>query len=88
MNINKEEIQRLEKAITNLRKLNYFKIYESTWKLILFSLIRGLASGLGWIIGASILVSLLTYLLSQIEFIPIFGELISLIIKEIETFER
>ena len=88
MNINKEDIQRLEKAITNLRKLNYFKIYESTWKLILLSLIRGLASGLGWIIGASILVSLLTYLLSQIEFIPIFGELISLIIKEIETFER
>jgi hypothetical protein len=51
-------------------------------------LFRGLASGLGWVLGATILVSLFTYALSQIEFIPILGELVSKLIKEIEAFDR
>ena len=50
--------------------------------------LKGLASGLGWIIGATILVSLLTYILSQIEFIPILGEIVSQLIEEIESFDR
>ena len=49
---------------------------------------RGLASGLGWVLGATILVSLLTYALSQIEFIPILGDWVSRLITEIETFDR
>ena len=52
------------------------------------SFLKGLASGLGWIIGATILVSLLTYILSQIEFIPILGDIVSQLIKEIEGFDR
>ena len=60
----------------------------STKKILLISFLKGLASGLGWIIGATILVSLLTYILSQIEFIPILGDIVSQLIKEIEAFDR
>ena len=64
----------------------FFKIHSSFWKILLVSLLRGLASGLGWVLGATILVSLLTYTLSQIEFIPILGEWVSQLINEIESF--
>ena len=69
-------------------KHNFFKVHRSFWYIILISLFRGLASGLGWVLGATILVSLLTYFLSQIEFIPILGELVSKLIEEIEGFDR
>ncbi len=83
-----ENIKNLERSLNKILKHNFFKIYSSFWKLLLISLLRGLASGLGWVLGATILVSLLTYTLSQIEFIPILGDLVSRLIAEIEAFDR
>ncbi len=88
MNEKNENTKSLEKSINKLLKHNFFKIYNSFWKLLLISLLRGLASGLGWVLGATILVSFLTYTLSQIEFIPILGDLVSRLIEEIEAFDR
>ena len=85
---NDSEIKKLIEAIKSLNNNNIFKIYKSTKKILLISFLKGLASGLGWIIGATILVSLLTYILSQIEFIPILGEIVSQLIEEIESFDR
>ena len=82
------EIKKLSDAIKNLNNNNIFKIYNSTKKILFISFLKGLASGLGWIIGATILVSLLTYILSQIEFIPILGDIVSQLIDEIEAFDR
>ena len=56
--------------------------------MLLVSLMRGLASGLGWVLGATILVSILTYIISQMEFIPVLGDWISQLIEEIEKFDR
>ena len=77
-----EGYQRLEKAIIDLKDQNFFFIYNSIWRIIGISLIQGLASGLGWIIGATLLVSIFTFFLSQIEFIPIIGEWVSRIIRK------
>ena len=85
---NDNEIKKLSEAIKNLNNNNIFKIYNSTKKILFISFLKGLASGLGWIIGATILVSLLTYILSQIEFIPILGDIVSQLIEEIEAFDR
>jgi hypothetical protein len=63
-------------------------MHNSLRTILLVSFFKGLASGLGWILGATILVSLLTYVLSQIEFIPILGEWVSQLIIEIKSFER
>ncbi len=82
------EIKKLSEAIKSLNNNNIFKIYNSTKKILFISFLKGLASGLGWIIGATILVSLLTYILSQIEFIPILGDIVSQLIQEIEAFDR
>ena len=88
MNKKEENIKSLEKSLNKILEHNFFKIHSSFWKLLLISLLRGLASGLGWVLGATILVSLLTYTLSQIEFIPILGDLVSRLIEEIEAFDR
>ena len=85
---NDNEIKKLNEAIKILNNNNIFKIYNSTKKILFISFLKGLASGLGWIIGATILVSLLTYILSQIEFIPILGDIVSQLIEEIEAFDR
>ena len=85
---NDNEIKKLSEALKSLNNNNIFKIYNSTKKILFISFLKGLASGLGWIIGATILVSLLTYILSQIEFIPILGDIVSQLIQEIEAFDR
>ena len=85
---NDYEIKKLSEEIKNINNSNIFKVYNSTKRILFISFLKGLASGLGWIIGATILVSLLTYILSQIEFIPILGDIVSQLIKEIEAFDR
>ena len=85
---NDNEIKKLREEIKSLNSNKIFKIYNSTKKILFISFLKGLASGLGWIIGATILVSLLTYILSQIEFIPILGDIVSQLIQEIEAFDR
>ena len=88
MNVDKDTIQKLDRTINSLKKHNFFRMHDSLWKLLTISLIKGLASGLGWVIGATLLVSIVTYMLSQIEFMPIIGEWVSKLIQEIEDFER
>tara|TARA_Y100001935_G_scaffold110596_1_gene91802 strand:+ start:734 stop:1030 length:297 start_codon:yes stop_codon:yes gene_type:complete len=83
-----KQIENLNNTIEALRKQKFFQMYNSLWKMILVYLLKGLASGLGWVIGATILVSILTYMLSQIEFIPILGDIVSRVIEEIEKFDR
>ena len=85
---NDNEIKKLSEAIKNLNNNNIFKIYNSTKKILFMSFLKGLSSGLGWIIGATILVSILTFALSQIQFIPILGEWVSKLITEIRKFDR
>ena len=88
MKYTKENTEAFEKILEKLLKHNLFRMNNSLSKIFLISLVRGLASGLGWIIGATILVSVLTYMLSQIEFVPILGDWVSSIIEQIEKFER
>lgn len=78
---------RLDKLTAELETLNehlLIRIHNSLWKLILFQFTRGLAFGLGSVLGASILVSLVVWWLSQFEFIPIIGDFTKQLIDWIE----
>ncbi len=83
-----KEFKELKDSIINFNNHKIFKIYSSIRTILFVSFLKGLVSGLGWILGATILVSFLTFMLSQIEFIPILGEWVSKLISEIETFDR
>ncbi|MEM7241090.1 MAG: DUF5665 domain-containing protein [Pseudomonadota bacterium] len=65
------------KILEQLKELNahrFVRAHDSWIGLILFNLVRGLAFGLGSVIGATVLVSIFVYFLSSIDFVPILGE--------------
>jgi hypothetical protein len=75
---------RLAEAIETLNDHNLMRIYSSSQRIIWTNFLRGLAFGLGSVIGASILVYITVQVLAQIEFIPILGDWALRLISEIE----
>lgn len=68
------EIRALRQAVDRLNGHAWVRIENSTPRLLFRQLLKGLALGLGTVVGASVLVSVTIYFLSQINFIPIIGE--------------
>ncbi|WP_136442972.1 DUF5665 domain-containing protein [Pacificoceanicola onchidii] len=79
-----QEISRLTTEVQRLNQHRFIRVQNSVPRLILFQFVRGLAFGLGTVVGASALVSIIVLLLSQVEFIPILGDLATQIIQEIQ----
>ncbi len=65
----------------------FIKLQNSRWRMMMSSLSRGLAFGLGSVLGGGILVSLLGWWLSQFEFLPYIGEWAAQLVKEINGAE-
>ena len=70
----RDEIRSLRAEVQRLNDHRFIKVQNSTRRMLTFMLMRGLALGLGTVIGASVLVSILAFVLAQIDFIPIIGE--------------
>ncbi|KIT14239.1 DUF5665 domain-containing protein [Jannaschia aquimarina] len=87
-----DEVAALRREIAVMNRHRFIKVHNSMPRLILFQLARGLAFGLGTVLGASVLLSVLAWSLSQIDFIPIIGdwarEIIALIQPEIDVDVR
>mgnify|MGYP000630986494 CR=1 FL=1 len=85
--MNDDTDARLDKLTKELEVLNahrFIRVHNSLWRLIIFQFTRGLAFGLGSVLGASILVSLVVWWLAQFEFIPIIGDFAKQLIDWIE----
>lgn len=78
------EIAALRKELALLNQHRFVRVHNSLPRLLMFQLLRGLAFGLGTVIGATILVSMLGLFLSNIDFIPILGEWAGEIARQIE----
>jgi len=78
------EVRELRKELTFLRESRMFVIYQSVPRILLFRFAVGMAVGLGTVVGASVLLSLIVWALSQIEFIPIVGDWATQIAAQIE----
>tara|TARA_B100000900_G_scaffold386165_1_gene376409 strand:+ start:1587 stop:1856 length:270 start_codon:yes stop_codon:yes gene_type:complete len=83
-----ENQKRLADALEELKEHNFMKIHESSWRFLYFNLLRGLAIGLGSVIGATLLVSIVLTILAQIEFIPILGNYAHQVIEIIEKLDK
>jgi len=79
-----EEVRALRQELTHLRQHKMVLMYQSPAKVILFRFISGMAVGLGTVIGASALLSIIIWALSTIEFIPIIGEWSVMLADEIQ----
>ena len=70
--------------IGQINNHNLVKAYNSIPKLLWFHLLKGIAFGLGSVLGATVVLSMLVYILSQMEFIPIIGEWITAILEVVK----
>lgn len=80
-----EEISALRNEVAVLNSHRFIRLHNSPLRLIGFQFVRGLAFGLGSVIGATILVSLLGLFFSRIDFLPIIGEWASEIARQIDV---
>lgn len=84
MNEQDRELQQIREALQTLNNHRFVRLYNSVPKMLWFQFLRGISFGLGSVLGATIVVSLLISLLSQVEFIPIIGEWAKDIMLEIQ----
>lgn len=79
-----EDLRAVRRELELLNSHRFIRMHNSALKLIGFNLMRGLAFGLGTVLGASVLLSLFAWSISQIEFLPIIGEWATEILRQIE----
>jgi hypothetical protein len=79
------EIAALRAEVARLNAHRFVRDLNSPLRMLAHQFVRGLALGLGTVVGASILVSVSVYLLSQVDFIPILGDWAAEIAREIEA---
>lgn len=79
-----DAMRALAREVERLNAHRFIKVHNSVWRLVGFQFLRGLAFGLGSVLGASILVSALAWWVSQFEFLPIIGEWASQLAREID----
>jgi hypothetical protein len=79
------EVRALREELAHLRRHRMFVLYQSVPRVLFFRFLSGMAVGLGTVIGATVLLSLIVWALSQIEFVPIIGEWAVQVATEIEA---
>ncbi len=78
------EVRALREELTQLRQHRMFLLYQSVPRVLMFRLLTGMAVGLGTVIGATVLLSVIVWALSQIEFLPLIGGWAAEIAQQIE----
>ncbi len=79
-----EEIAALRSEIADLNRHRFVRAHDSWTGLFAYNFLRGLALGLGTVVGATILVSIAAFFLTKIDFVPIIGEWAARIAQEIQ----
>lgn len=79
------EMAALRHEVARLNQHRFVQVHNNMWRMIGFQFLRGLALGLGTVVGASILVSAIAFSLSQIDFIPIVGDWAAEIARQIQA---
>lgn len=67
-------LRHLTREVAKLNNHRFIVVHNSMLRLVVFQFLRGLAFGLGSVLGATMLVSILAWWVSQFEFLPIIGD--------------
>lgn len=79
-----QEISGLTQQLRHLNAQWAWHANGSAIQIIWYSFLRGVAFGLGSVVGATILVSVLVYFLSSVDFIPVIGEWAAEIVRIVQ----
>ncbi|SEP96283.1 DUF5665 domain-containing protein [Thalassovita taeanensis] len=77
-------IERLTEEVAHLNGHRFVAVQNSLLRQLLAQFTRGLAFGLGSVLGATLLVSVLAWWASQFEFLPLIGDWMAQLADEIE----
>ncbi|MDJ0640281.1 MAG: DUF5665 domain-containing protein [Paracoccaceae bacterium] len=78
------EVASLARELEKINNHKVMRAHSSNARLMWFNFLRGLTFGLGSVVGATFLVSMLVYTLSWVDFIPVVGEWAKEVIRVIE----
>lgn len=76
------EVRALREEVKLLNSHRFVRVHNNMPRFLALNFARGLAVGLGTLLGATVLLSLLVWALSQIEFLPIIGDWASQIAEQ------
>ncbi|MEM6588703.1 MAG: DUF5665 domain-containing protein [Pseudomonadota bacterium] len=79
-----EEVRALREELTRLNGHGFVRVYNSVPRFLACNFAKGLVVGLGTVLGATLLLSILAWSVSQIEFLPIVGEWAAEIARQME----
>lgn len=79
------EIAALRDEVSRLNSHRFVTLHNSPPKLLAFQFARGLAFGLGTVLGGGLLLSVLAWSLTQIDFVPIIGDWAARVAAELEA---
>lgn len=75
------EVRRLRELLEKLRLQQYVQVLLNIRRIAWVSFLSGIFSGLGTVIGATLVLTLLVYILSRLEVLPHIGKFIAEIVK-------
>jgi len=78
-------LTKLERQVAHLNAQPFFRWQAAPIKSLGYAFLRGISFGLGSVVGATLFVSILVYMLSQVDFIPIVGDWAKQIADQITT---
>ena len=79
-----EELQSIRKELNAINEHKLLKVYNNLTKMMVFLLLRGILTGLGTVIGATVVASLVVFLLSRVELIPFIGSWLTQVIDAMD----
>ena len=82
------EVHALRTEVARLNSHRFVRLHNNLPRLLAFNFARGLAVGLGTVLGASVLLSVLVWSLSQIEFLPIIGDWAAEIARQMRSAQE
>lgn len=74
--VTNDDIRALLKAFDNLRNWRIVRVYESRWMFFWYNIYRGMLTGLGTVLGATVLIAILIHFSKYLIDWPIIGELL------------
>ena len=80
-----DELAALRSEVARLNSHRFVTLHNSVPRLLAFQFARGLAFGLGTVIGGGLLLSVLAWSLAQIDFVPIIGDWAARIADELNS---
>ena len=66
----------------------YTKVHLSTWHLMRNNFVGGIAWGFGVVLGGTVIVAILLFLLNILNGVPIIGEFISNVINSVSFYQN